>query len=277
MLVISSKCVGTGNCVAACPMGAIRVAGGKAHINQDECVECGVCIRFATAEGTPAWLVRNTRRFLSLFNLRYDQPIDICPTGALYQPPLQWPRNLRSEFSDPVAVHPSTGGTGRGTEEIKTNDATNRLPPGRVGVLVEFGRPGIGCRFRDVQKVTMALAGFPELEFEAKNPVTTLIMDVSTGELDPTVLDEKFLSCILETLMPLEQLPDVLETIKRVIPELDTVVSLVVNGRCGPGGEIVYEKLVQEAGFTMRPNGKTNLGLARMIEPQEEVKEIVVS
>ena len=277
MLVISSKCVGTGNCVAACPMGAIRVEGGKAHINQDECVECGVCIRFATAQGTPAWLVRGTRRLLSLFNLRYDQPIDICPTGALYQPPLPWPRNLRSEFSDPVAVHPSTGGTGRGTEEIKTNDATNRLPPGRVGVLVEFGSPGIGCRFRDVQKVTMALAGFPELEFEAKNPVTTLIMDVSTGELDPTVLDEKFLSCILETLMPLEQLPDVLETIKRVIPELDTVVSLVVNGRCGPEGEIVYEKMVQEAGFIMRPNGKTNLGLARMIEPQGEVEEAVVS
>ncbi len=277
MLVNPSKCVGTGNCVAACPMGAIRVEGSIAHINQDECVECGACIRFATAEGTPTWLVRNTRRLLSLFNLRYDQPIDICPTGALYQPPLQWPRNLRSEFSDPVAVHPSTGGSGRGTEEIKTNDATNRLPPGRVGVLVEFGRPGIGCRFRDVQKVTTALAGFPELEFEAKNPVTALIKDLSTGELDPTVLDEKFLSCILETLMPLEQLPDVLETIKRVIPDLDTVVSLVVNGRCGPDGEIVYEKLVQEAGFIMRPNGKTNLGLARMIEPQEEVKELVVS
>ena len=123
----------------------------------------------------------------------------------------------------------------------------------------------------------MALAGFPELEFEAKNPVTTLIMDVSTGELDPTVLDEKFLSCILETLMPLEQLPDVLETIKRVIPELDTVVSLVVNGRCGPEREIVYEKMVQEAGFIMRPNGKTNLGLARMIEPQKEMQEAVGS
>jgi hypothetical protein len=31
----------------------------------------------------------------------------------------------------------------------------------------------------------------------------------------------------------------------------------------------MYEDLVAEAGFTMRPNGKTNLGMARMIEPKE--------
>ena len=265
-----SKCVASGNCVAVCPMGAIHVAGRTALINQDECVECGACIRFATSEDAPAWLIRLVRRLLALLRLRYDQPVDLCPTGALYEPPLQWPRTLRAEFSDPLAVHSSTGVSGRGTEEIKTNDATDRLPPGRAGVLVEFGRPGVGCRFRDVQKITMALAGMEGVEFEEKNPVTSLMVDVSTGKLDPAVLDEKFLSCILETLMPLERIPQVLETIKGLAPELDTVVSLVVNGRCGPDGEIMYEDMVKQAGFTMRPNGKTNLGLARMIEPLEE-------
>ena len=274
MLVDHSKCVGCGDCVAVCPVGAIHVENRLAHINQEECVECGACIRFVTSEDAPPWLVRTTRRFLSFLNLRYDQPLDLCPTGALYQTELQWPRTLRAQFSDPLAIHPSTGVGGRGTEEIKTNDATNRLPPGRAGVLVEFGRPGIGARFRDVQKVTIALAHVQGLVFEEKNPVTVLMEDVSTGELDPAVLDEKVMSCILETLMPLERVPDALETVRRVLPELDTVISLVVNGRCGPNGEVAYEDRVKQAGFTMRPNGKTNLGLARMIEPQEEPAKV---
>jgi hypothetical protein len=251
-------------------MGAIHVEGRVAHINQDECIECGACLRFVTPEDAPPWLVRLTRRFLAALNLRYDHPIDLCPTRVLYRPELEWPRTLRAEFSDPTAVHPSTGTAGRGTEEIKTNDATNRLPPGRAGVLVEFGRPGVGCRFREVQKLTGVLAAVEGLSFEKKNPVTVLMTDVSTGALDPAILDEKFLSCILETLMPLERVSEVLETVKRVAPDLDTVISLVVNGRCGPDGEIMYEEQVRRAGFTMRPNGKTNLGLARMTELQDE-------
>lgn len=270
MLVDHSKCVGCGNCVAVCPMGAIHVENKVADINQDECVECGACMRFVTSEDAPPWLVRAVRWFLLSLHLRYEQPIDLCPTNALYQPELKWPRTLRAEFSNPLLEHPSTGTPGRGTEEIKTNDATNRLPPGRAGVLVEFGRPGVGCRFHDVQKVTMALAPIKDLSFEKKNPVTSLMKDVSTGELDPAVLAEKFLSCILETLMPLEHVPEALEVIKGVLPELDTVVSLVVNGRCGANGEVPYEELVKQAGFVMRPNGKTNLGLARRIEPQEK-------
>ncbi|MBI4527391.1 MAG: 4Fe-4S binding protein [Deltaproteobacteria bacterium] len=277
MLVNHSKCVGCGNCVAVCPMGAIHVENRLAHINQDECVECGACNRFVTSEEAPPGLVRAARRFFSFLHLRYDQPIDLCPTGALYEPELQWPRTIRAEFSNPLIVHPSTGITGRGTEEIKTNDATNRLPPGRAGILVEFGRPGVGCRFHDVQKITMALARVRDLSFEEKNPVTFLMKDVKTGELDPAILDEKFLSCILETLMPLERVPDALETIKRVLPELDTVVSLVVNGRCGPNGEIPYEEMVKQAGFTMRPNGKTNLGLARKVEAQKKPAEAAVA
>lgn len=277
MLVDERKCVGCGNCVAVCPMEAIHVESRLAHINQDECVECGACIRFVTSEDAPAWLVRTTRRLLSFLNVRYDQPIDLCPTGALYQPELQWPRTLRAEFSNTLVIHPSTGGGGRGTEEIKTNDATNRLPPGWAGVLVEFGRPGIGSRFREVQKVTRAMARIQDLHFEPKNPVTAVMKDTSTGELDPEVLNEKFLSCILEMLMPLEHVTEALESIAQIAPELDTVISLVVNGRCGPNGEIMYEDLVRQAGFTMRPNGKTNLGLARRLEPQKEPAEAVTA
>ena len=140
-----------------------------------------------------------------------------------------------------------------------------------------FLRPGVGCRVHDGERVTTALALIGGVSFEENNPVTFLLKDISTGEMDPAVLDEKFLSCILETLMPLERVPEALETIKRLVPELDTVISLVVNGRCGPNGEITYEEMVKQAGFTMRPNGKTNLGLARRTEPQEEPVEVTAA
>ena len=36
MLIDDSKCVGCGNCVAVCPMGAIHVENNVANINQRE-------------------------------------------------------------------------------------------------------------------------------------------------------------------------------------------------------------------------------------------------
>jgi iron only hydrogenase large subunit-like protein len=41
----SSRCMGCINCLKRCPTGAIRVHGGKAHIIDDFCIDCGECIR----------------------------------------------------------------------------------------------------------------------------------------------------------------------------------------------------------------------------------------
>ena len=38
-------CVGFGSCVAACPLGAIRVASGLALINPALCTGCGLCVK----------------------------------------------------------------------------------------------------------------------------------------------------------------------------------------------------------------------------------------
>jgi hypothetical protein len=75
---------------------------------------------------------------------------------------------LRPWIGEPVALagpvsanaeqaKPGTGVGGRGTEEIKTNDVTGRIGEGEAGIVVELGRPGVGARIRDVERVAMAL------------------------------------------------------------------------------------------------------------------------
>ena len=39
------KCVGCTNCLKRCPTEAIRVRGGRAHIIDERCIDCGECIR----------------------------------------------------------------------------------------------------------------------------------------------------------------------------------------------------------------------------------------
>ena len=128
------------------------MVNGTSQVNQEECVECNTCYRTLRSEGRNPTFVRSVRWLLRQFRLAYDAPPDVCPTGALTPPKLTWPRTLRAEFSDPNVKHPSTGGGGRGTEEIKTNDVTGRVQEGKIGFAVELGRPGLGARFHDLRR-----------------------------------------------------------------------------------------------------------------------------
>ena len=70
----------------------------------------------------------------------------ICPEGAIKQvDPIPYPRIIRAIFSDPTIRHESTGVSGRGTEEMKTNDVTNNFVEGKIGFSIELGRPGVGA------------------------------------------------------------------------------------------------------------------------------------
>lgn len=260
--VDTNKCVGCGNCVLVCTMGVISVRNGRAYVNEDECVECGTCRRFLRVEGLSPTIVRLARSVASTLHLNYDAPVDVCPTGALYQPELEWPRTVRQAFSDPTVKHPTTGIGGRGTEEIKTNDVTGRLGPGDAGLIVEMGRPGMGTRCTDLQKMSMALARVGA-QFEPKNPVTSLMTDASTGQINPDVLNEKVMSAIIEMKVPIERIPEFLGVIREVAGQVDTVFSVAVAGRCDPEGRIPYEDAVREAGWNLSLNAKTNLGLGR--------------
>ena len=270
MDIDKTKCVGCGNCHIICTMGVISLdEDGKSVVNQDECVECATCYRVLRSEDYPPWSVRAIRKVLSLFKLGYLADVDICPTGALKPPELAWPRVLRSQFSNPTVVHPGTGVPGRGTDEIKSNDVTGRLRQGEAGLVIEFGRPGVGAFFRDIEKVAMALAPL-EPVFEPENPVTHLITDMATGRMREDVLDEKVLSAIIEFKTGMEKIPAFLAILEKVQHEIDTVMSVGVASRCLSDGTIPHEEWVRKAGYVLSPNGKTNLGLGRPLFREDE-------
>ncbi|MDI6726489.1 MAG: 4Fe-4S binding protein [Smithellaceae bacterium] len=236
MLIDQEKCIGCDECHPYCPVGAIRAVEGKgrSEIDQVECVECGCC---------------------------YERS-GVCPVDAIYMPKLEWPRCLREYFSNPNVKHPSTTGHGRGTEEMKTNDVTGRFTHGVVGVAIEMGRPGVGTSLRDMQTVAMAIAKLG-VEFESQNPVAELIADTKTGKFDERVLNERFLSAILELKIPLDRLKDVLGAIREVATQIDTAFSLDLISRVDLNGSTPALAIAREAGFTPRPNAKTNVGLGR--------------
>src|SRR5215475_8742872 len=217
MHIDQQKCVACGNCVAVCPMGAISIdpVQNRAFVNTDECVECYTCFRGMSMEKLNPTFVRSVRRLLKLFRLRFDPEPDVCPTSAITPDELAWPRIVRRAFSDPVVTHESTGVHGRGTEEVKTNDVTNRVGIGEVGYVVEFGRPTIGVRFRDIEKMTMELAKLG-IDFESRNPVTHMMTDKTTGKIRDDILDEKILSAIVEFKTPMQMMASVLHQIEAV-------------------------------------------------------------
>ena len=149
--VDESRCIGCRMCVRLCPMGAISISNNKSSIDPDECAECGTCSR-----------------------------AEICPVDAIQTVSLEWPRSLRETFSNPLAVHETTGITGRGTEGIKSNDSQNRYRRGDIGVFIDLGRPVLGARFVDVERVVMKFKshGYDVLP---NNPIAALIDDRRTN------------------------------------------------------------------------------------------------
>lgn len=261
MKIDQQKCVACGNCVPICPLGAISidVTQNRAVINADECVECYTCYRGMSMEKLNPTLVRGIRRLLKAFRLRFDPEPDVCPTSAITPDELSWPRVVRRAFSDPIVPHESTGIHGRGTEEVKTNDVTNRVGIGEAGYVIEFGRPTVGVRFREIEKMTLALAEIG-IEFEPKNPVTHMMTDRKTGKLRDDILNEKILSAIVEFKTRLENVPAVLKRVDEVSQTLDTVVSVGVSTRCDEHGNSALDGVLRGEGFDF-VRGKTNLGL----------------
>ncbi len=235
MRIDQDKCIACLECIPYCIVGAIKEdpAKGEVLIDQDECVECGCCLR-----------------------------VGVCPSEAIWQPELDWPRRIRAEFSDPVVSHPSTRISGRGTMEAKTNDVTGRYSRGVVGIAAELGRPCIGTRLTELEKVTMAMASLG-VTFEKSNPVYALLADPATGKLKQEVLNEKVLSVIVEFLITADKLPSALKALREVSQQVDTVFTVGLISLLEPDGGCSAEAATRSAGFEIRPNGKNNIGLGR--------------
>lgn len=266
MRINQDKCVACGNCTYVCPMGAIYIDPEirRATINRDACVECYACYNGLSPEHLPPKLVRMTRRAMRALLMRFEPDPDICPTDCFEPDELEWPRIVRRAFSDPRVPHESTGIVGRGTEEVKTNDVSGRVGPGEVGFTIEFGRPGVGARFREVQEMTRALAaaGIP---FEKNNPVAGLMTDVATGDIREDVLDEKVLSVIVEIKVPTARTEEVVHIVQSVEKSLDTIVVMGVGVRCDENGEDnVVAPILEQLGYRLH-RAKTNLGLGRSV------------
>ena len=245
-------------------MGAIYVDTDiqRATINQDECVECGTCFRGMSQEHLNPTMVRTVRKLARMFRFRFEPEPDVCPTAAFVMNDLEMPRLIRQIFSDPVVEHKSTGIKGRGTEEVKTNDVNPRVTEGEVGYTIEFGRPGVGVRFKDIEEMAMELARLG-VHFEAKNPITHLMTDTATGKLRDDILGEKILSAIIEIKTTLDRVEEVLETVERVNLRIDTVTAVGISTRCDDYGEETrLAGLLEELGYGAE-RAKTNMGLGR--------------
>ena len=265
MTINPKKCVACGNCTYVCPMGAIYIDPviKRATINRTECVECYACYNGLSQEHLNPVIVRTMRKVFQMMRLRFDPEPDVCPTAAFEPDELTWPRVVRRAFSDPRVPHESTGIEGRGTEEVKTNDVSDRVMVGEVGFTIEFGRPGVGVWFRDIQKACWALAK-AGVTFEKKNPITSLMSDVSTGTIQADVMGEKLMSAIIEIKVPVARTEEVVRLVWEIEKDVDTVVVLGVGTRCDEQGEEnVVAPILERLGYTLH-RAKTNTGLGRI-------------
>lgn len=237
MKIDPEKCTSCLECVDYCPVNAIGEGDESTVVDQEECVECGVCLR-----------------------------ADVCPGDAIYMPPesKQYPRLIRAEFSDPGVQFPTLKQGGRGTEEMKTNDVTGRYRRGEYGMALEFGRPGTGTRIAEIEKVLKVLLTM-DVELEKNNPVFLLLEDEKMGTMKPEVRQEKVLSAILEFKIKEDQLEEVVKRLLPVLAQVDTVVSWGLATRIAEDGTLPVRSKLAAMGLPPRPNAKINLGLGRPI------------
>jgi len=230
------KCTGCRICQTYCTVDAIAFADRKCRIVENLCTECYVCLR-----------------------------MKVCPEDAIYaQDLVGFYKQFQHVISDPVENHGVTGVTGRGTEEVKTNDVSGRVKKGWIGLSIDMGRPGLGVYLRDAEKVAMACAaaGF-KLAPQEESPLAALMPDITTGKLVAECLDYRLLSVIIEGRCEEDKAKDVFKALLRVEKEVDTVFSVGLISRVDENGHCHALEILDELGIEQPHRGKVNPGLGR--------------
>ncbi|HEX2987248.1 MAG TPA: hypothetical protein VHS06_03655 [Chloroflexota bacterium] len=145
---------------------------------------------------------------------------------------------------------------------MKTNDVTGRVKRGEIGIGLEFGRPGVGTRLFELEKMTMALAGVG-VHFEPLNPVTFLLANPETGEMKPELRNERVLSAIVEIQTTPDKLSRLVPVIMDVADRVDTVISWEIITRLDDDGAIPIMDELRRLNALPRENAKINLGMGR--------------
>src|SRR6185503_20646799 len=128
---------------------------------------------------------------------------------------------------------------------------------------IEFGRPGVGVRFPEIQEMCWAQAK-AGVHFEKKNPITSLMSDVPTGTLRDDIMGEKLMSAIVEIKVPVARTEEIIRLVWKVEKEIDTVVAIGVGTRCDENGEDpVVAPILEKLGYKLE-RAKTNIGLGRI-------------
>lgn len=235
-VINKEKCTGCRTCQIYCTVDAILFEDKKCRVDPDLCTECYVCVRQ-----------------------------QMCPEGAIDAVDLgDFYKQFQHVMSDPVETHGLTDVTGRGTEEVKTNDVSGRVKKGEVGLSIDMGRPGMGVYLRDAEKVAMACAkaGF-KLSPQEETPLAALMPDLSTGKLKEDCLDYRLLSVIIEGRCAENKIKDVLRVLKSVEKEIDTVFSVGLISRVNENGHCKALEFIDELGIPQPYRGKVNAGLGK--------------
>jgi Pyruvate/2-oxoacid:ferredoxin oxidoreductase delta subunit len=237
MKVDKEKCIGCMTCHPYCTVGAIFLVEWegkkKSEVNQAACVECGACFRSR-----------------------------VCPKDAIVMPELEWPRKLRAHFSNPYAGHLPVKKGAPPPPEAKMNEMTGRITEGMTVVWLEIGRPGVSASLRDVQEMCMALARIG-VEFDPGSGVTALMADPTAGRFPKDILDERGLNIMVQFSTANQALSGILKALKEVSSRIDTVFSLGLSNRLDDRAAIPTSSIAEEAGFIVRPDTKTVVGLGR--------------
>ncbi|MEJ2056713.1 MAG: 4Fe-4S dicluster domain-containing protein [Desulfofustis sp.] len=229
-------CTGCRICQTYCTVDAILFNDSKWYIDPDLCTECYVCLRMR-----------------------------VCPEDAIYAEELVgFYKQFQHVISDPVENHGVTGVTGRGTEEVKTNDVSGRVKKGWIGLSIDMGRPGLGVYLRDAEKVAMAIAdaGF-KLAPQEESPLAALMPDASTGKLEEGCLGYRLLSVIIEGRCEEEKAKDVFKALLAIEKEIDTVFSVGLISRVDENGDCRALGFLDELGIDRPHRGKVNPGLGK--------------
>lgn len=235
MRIDKAKCTECGQCADYCIMSCIVRKGDAYVIEEDECVDCGACLKSR-----------------------------VCPQNAIYMPieNYEFPRCVRMQFSDPGVKHPKLQAWGRGIEHDKTNDVLGKFKRGEYCLMLEVGRPLLGVRLKEIEKLLVQLIG-AGFALSKDNPLWLLAENAEEGRLKKEVLNEKILNATIEIKLTDADIENALKTIIPMLNGLDTVVSVGLLTRFDDdGGLPVLEKL-KNMNITVRPNAKINVGLGR--------------